>query len=178
MIITSIFGKLKVPTVSVNTQKAFTVYGRSFIKITNVYLSGSPLSNTTFFNPFSSVPRLSAIYKGFQGIKLQPGTYVGTDNSITFTVPAMPRTGYIDIIVQNEAGYGSLVQHSIKVTPNPYEAGSTDYNNFVSYKRPWSSGILIVKLSSTPMLLPINQTYSIEGNTMTTIQGDNLVTIE
>lgn len=174
----SIFGKLKVPTVSVNTQKTFTVYGRSFIKVTNVYLSGAPLRGTTFFNPFSSVPRLSAVYRGFQGLKLQPGTYAVVDNSITFTVPAMSKTGFVDIIVENAAGYGSLTQHSIKITPNPYQPGSAKFNSFVSYKRPWSSGILVARLSSVPILLPINQAYSIEGDSILTIQGDNLVTIE
>jgi|694.fasta_scaffold43375_7 hypothetical protein len=175
---TSLFGRLKVPTVAVNTQKTFTVYGRSFIKVTNVYLSGVPLRNTTFINPFSSVPRLSAIYTGFRGIRLEPGSYSVNGNTITFTVPQMTKTGYVDIIVENEAGYGALTQHAIKVTPNPYAVNSTDYRNFVSYKRPWSSGILVTKLSSTIPADLLNQTYTIELDKLFTIEGDNLVTIE
>jgi len=176
---TSLFGRLKVPTVSINTQKAFTLYGRSFYKITNIYLSGSPLRNTTLYNPFSSVPRLSAEYKGFYGIKLDRNTYTVSDNSITFTVPPISKTGYVDIIVENPAGYGTLVQHSIKITPNPYAPGSADYNNFVSYKRPWSSGLLVARLSSMDgVMVPVNQTYSIQGDFVLTIEGDNLVTIK
>lgn len=173
----SLFGRLKVPTVPLNTQKAFTLYGRSFFKITNVYLSGSPLRNTTFFNPFSGIPRLSATYTGFRGIKLAPGTYTVSNNTITITVPPMTKTGFIDIIVENQAGYGSLVEHSIKVTPNPHQPGSTEYNNFVSYKRPWSSGIQVARLSALTVT-PVNQAYTIENDILLTIDGDNIITIE
>jgi len=117
--------------------KKFNVYGKSFFNITNVYLSSSSFDNTTFFNPFSSIPNLSAQYPGFEGIELSSSEYTSNnENTISFTIPPATRPGFVDIIVQNPAGYGTLTQYVIK------ERYTEDLS--LSALRPWSPGIKII----------------------------------
>lgn len=122
------------PITYVGVSTNFKVTGRSFYKVQAVYLSGYPYEDTTFFNPFSSVPRLSATYPGFTGIKLLPSQYTSNnENTITFTMPSASRPGFVDIIVQNPAGYGTLTQYVIK----ELYTGSLP----LSTLRPWYQGI-------------------------------------
>ena len=151
------------PVVFTSVSKTFNVYGKSFFDIKNVYLSGRPYENLTFYNPFSGVPRLSANYPGFYAVQLSSSEYTSNnDNTITFTMPSATRAGFVDIIVQNPAGYGKLTQYVIK----ELYAGTLTQ----SQVRPWYLGI---KVLSTPT----NQILSINGDIIVTISGDNIVEI-
>jgi hypothetical protein len=122
------------PVVFTSASKTFNVYGKSFFNITNVYLSGYPYQSQTFYNPFSSVPRLSANYPGFFGVKLLSSAYTtNNDNTITFTMPSATRPGYVDIIVENPAGYGKLTQYVVKYLYSGEQS--------LQQLRPWSDGV-------------------------------------
>lgn len=184
------------PIVFTLTSKTFNVYGKSFFRVTNVYLSGYPYENQTFYNPFSAVPKLSAQYPGFFAVKLSSSSYQSNnDNTITLTIPPATRGGYVDVIVENPAGYGKLTQYAVKYL----------YNNIQTQLdlRPWSSGIKVLTgveitlpdnqiytLNSLSALLTFNyknivtfaaglsdQMYSINNDFIVTIQGDNIITI-
>ena len=115
----------------------YDVYGRSFMRLNAVYLSGAPVANTTLYNPFSSVPKLSAHYPGFTAYKLSSSEYsTNFDNTITVKIPAPIAAGYIDVIGQNPAGYGTLTRFVIK---EPYSGTQP-----LSTLRPWMYGINIL----------------------------------
>jgi hypothetical protein len=115
-----------------NASSVVSLEGKSFFNVTNVYVSGSPLSaSSTFYNPFSSYPTLSALYPGFSAVQVQAFN-TNNDNNITLTLPRTRKAGYLDIIVQNEAGYGTLVQ---------YASGS-----YPAYKYPYDSGIIVINM--------------------------------
>ena len=76
--------------------------------------------NISFFSPLSSNRRLSSIYIGFSGILVNNFTY--TENFIQFKLPQIPtNVGTFDILVQNEAGYGT-----ISSSTNPAITGCID----------------------------------------------------
>lgn len=92
--------------------------GKYFIKPENVYLSASNpsmLSGIHLVAPFSAVPKLSAEYPPFYGVKIDSFNYNG-DSLIDFNIPQIPtQSGYLDVIVQNEAGYGKITEgHFVK----------------------------------------------------------------
>jgi len=125
------------PIAFTSASPTFNVYGKSFFRVTNVYLSGHPYQNQTFYNPFSGVPKLSATYTGFFGVKLLSSAYTSNNNNtITFTMPSATRAGYVDIIVENPAGYGKLTQYVIK---DVYGTSLTQLE-----LRPWSSGVKVL----------------------------------
>lgn len=166
------------PVVFTSATKQFSVYGRSFFKITNVYLSGSPYSNTTFFNPFSATPKLSASNPGFFAIKLSSSSYkTNNETFITFTIPSAIRPGLVDVIVENPAGYGKLTQFTIK---NVYSTNLTQKE-----LRNWATGIQVLTATepSPPSPYPppterVTKIYSIGGDEIITIEGDNIITIQ
>jgi hypothetical protein len=154
------------PVVFTSASKTFNVYGRSFYSVTNVYLSGYPYQNQTFYNPFSAVPKLSANYPGFFGVKLSSTQYQSNnDNTVTFTMPSATRAGYVDIIVENPAGYGKLTQYVIKEL---YSGTQTQLE-----LRPWSSGVKVL----TGVELPDLRVFTITGDILVTIGDDNIVQI-
>ena len=125
------------PLTYVGLSATFNVYGKSFMGLNAVYLSGAPLSGTTFYNPFSGVPKLSASYPGFTGYKLLSSDFTTNfDNTITINVPAPVTAGYIDVIAQNPAGYGALTRFVIKDLYTGLQP--------LSVLRPWSSGVLVL----------------------------------
>lgn len=127
---------------TVSESKIFALYGKSFFNISNVYLSGDSNFNSTFFNPFSAVPSLSAHYPGFYGVKLLSSTFISNnDDTLTFTMPSASLPGKIDIILQNDAGYGSLTQYGYRNTFNPYLTSMPEYQTFINYQPPFLSGI-------------------------------------
>jgi hypothetical protein len=121
----------RTPFVYTEDVKTFTVYGKSFFNVTGMYLSGNVFSNTTFYNPFSGVPSLSSKFPGFTAVKL-PLTAFNTnnDNQITFTTVSASSPGFIDVIIENEAGYGTLTQYVVKT----FES---------TYIKPWAKGIKV-----------------------------------
>lgn len=156
------------PVAFTSAEKSFNVYGKSFFSIRNVYLSGYPYENTTFYNPFSGVPRLSATYPGFNAVKLLSSSYqTNNDNTVTFTMPSATRGGYVDIIIENQAGYGKLTQYVIKEL----------YDNTLTQQqlRPWSLGIKV--LSSVDTGIPAGQIYAINNDLLITITNDNIIQI-
>jgi hypothetical protein len=157
------------PSIFVGASKAFSVYGRSFYNIQAIYLSGAPYQNTTFFNPFSAVPRLSALYPGFNAIRLQSSEYSSNnENIITLTMPSASRAGFVDIIVQNEAGYGILSRCVIK------ELYNTSFTQLEL--RPWSSGINVIKEAKI-LPPPPKQLFTFKNEMVVTINGRNIIQI-
>jgi hypothetical protein len=193
------------PVIGVGETKAFNVYGKSFFKIKNVYITGIPyLYDLTLVNPFSAVPKLSAAYPPFNAIKLEPTQFASNnDNFLTFVMPSASRGGFVDIILENDAGYGSLTRYAVKDSYNPYVPGTDDYVNFKPYVRPWSRGVevregllqrrfyiltidnnAIERIDGTGLLRTINQTNAdpnaimgVDDSIFVTIAGDDLVQI-
>ena len=115
-----------------NTSSVVNLKGQSFFQVTNVYVSGNPLStSSTFYNPFSGYPTLSALYPGFSAVQLPTSSFsTNNDNNITLTLPRTDKAGYLDVIVQNEAGYGTLVQYASASYP--------------AYNHPYNNGIIAI----------------------------------
>jgi len=152
------------PLMFTGLSAAFNVYGRSFVRLEAVYLSGAPVANTTFYNPFSAVPKLSAHYQGFTAYKLLSSDYsTNFDNTITIKVPAPISSGYIDVIAQNPAGYGTLTQFVIK---EPYSGAQTQQQ-----LRPWSEGVVVYLSGDNSNIL------AIDGSFLVTISGEYIVQI-
>ena len=187
------------PVVFTSATRTFNVYGKSFFRVTNVYLSGYPYQNQTFYNPFSSVPKLSASYPGFFGVKLLSSQYTSNnENTVTFTMPSATRAGYVDIIVENPAGYGKLTQYVVKYL---YSGEQTQLQ-----LRPWSLGVKVLTGVEVPPvvypenlfytlnglsgigtfnergivtfnILPSSQVFSVTNDVLVTLLGDNILTI-
>jgi hypothetical protein len=138
-------GKITTPFVFVGESKTFAVYGKSFLEVSAVYLSGNTYDNSTFFNPFSAIPKLSAQNPGFYALKLDPSQYsFNTNRQLTLTIPPPTKIGFIDIILQNEAGWGKLSSFVIKNTTNPYPVGHPLRSSWELYEKPWKDGIKVV----------------------------------
>ena len=164
--------RFSIITVPVATTRTFRVYGKSFKNVTNVYLSGAPYTQARTQNPFAYTPRLSALYPSFAAIKLLSSDYTVSEegNYLVFTMPSATTSGVVDVIVENPAGYGSLMTYVVK------ELYGTQQTN--AQLRPWSTGInvgnpLNLELSAAPS----NQVYTINNDILVTISGDSIVTI-
>jgi hypothetical protein len=134
------------PHVDVGVTKEFTILGKGFKNVTALYLSGSPYPDTTLYSPFSGSSKLSATYPPFNAVLVSPDTYK-TDNYYTFTfvMPSASQTGFVDVILQNYAGYGTVVTYAVnKTTFNPYVTGTPEYNNFSPELPPWKDGIRVI----------------------------------
>ena len=152
------------PVMFTGLSAEYNVYGRSFTRLKAVYLSGAPIPNTTFYNPFSAIPKLSAQYQGFTAYKLLSSDFsTNFDNTITIKVPAPITSGYIDVIAQNPAGYGTLTQFVIK---EPYSGTQTQQQ-----LRPWSDGIVVNGGVGEESIL------AIDGSFLVTISGEYIVQI-
>ena len=125
------------------------VNGQSFWNIRNVYLSASDITifqgNGAFFNPFSSSNNLYPSNPGFFAIVI-PYFTVANEKNILFNVPDYifyyinslnePYSVYLDVIVENEAGYGLLSRDSIR-----YPVSS--WSGFTFSQNPSISGVYI-----------------------------------
>lgn len=130
---------LSVPTSSTNT---INLFGSSFFNVKNVYLSGSV--NGVLQAPFASNPKLSATFSPFTALKLPLSSFtVIDDNQLVFSVSDLTTPGVIDIIVENQAGYGTLISHARRNTYNPYDPTSPNYNTHVPYNPPFLSGVKV-----------------------------------
>ena len=116
------------------------IKGNLFLEIRNVYLSGSnPLmfDNISLYAPFSSIKNLSANYIPFYGIKIDCFDY--TETFLTFKLNQLPKTnGYMDVIIENEAGYEKLSTGSLV----PF---ISSYPNAINYQRPCTNGIRVIQ---------------------------------
>jgi len=103
------------PELSSLSNLNFIIKGGPFFKILNVYLSAnnkSMFDDFTFYNPFSGIKNLSSENIGFSATLLPSFSY--SENYILFMLPQHPNnSGFFDVIVENEAGYG-------KLTNSPY----------------------------------------------------------
>ena len=119
-----------------------SIVGRKFLELQSLYLSGSNVEmfdGITSFNPFSASLRMSNMYPAFSAIII-PEFTVESDKIVTFTFPQTPKTeGYVEIIAENEAGYGKLTTDSRYPFLSSYQ-GAEDIQN------PWVNGILIVNI--------------------------------
>lgn len=111
----------------------------NFLQISNVYLSANNNlifnQNHTFYNNFSGIKTLSAKNVPFYGIKLNNFSF--SENFLTFEFPNIPKTiGYVDVVVENEAGYSLLTKETKIVRQNPCE-------NVTDFQKPCSQGIQI-----------------------------------
>lgn len=161
------------PVVFTSAVKTFKVYGKSFMQMQAVYLSGAPYNNQTFYNPFSGFRRLSADNPGFFAVKLLSSQYTTNfDNTITFTMPSAVNKGFVDVIIQNPAGYGKLTQYCVKEL---YTNEQT-----VNEIRPWSNGIRVltgVEDFAAEPTFDENQLLTIDGLYLVTIANENIVSI-
>jgi hypothetical protein len=96
-------------------QIKINVFGKSFYDIKNIYVSASNISmfeNFSFYNPFSAIDSLSGKYPPFNGTII-PSFILFNENYLSFVLPEQPKTnGFIDIILENEAGYGKITVDS------------------------------------------------------------------
>jgi hypothetical protein len=137
-------GKVSTPLIQLGESKSFTVFGKSFLKVTAVYLSGHPYENTTLYNPFSGVSKLSAQNPEFYALKLDSSQYkINANRSFTINVPPPTRLGNIDVILQNEGGWGNLSRFVIRNTINPYPLNHPLRSFWSPYEKPWKDGILV-----------------------------------
>ena len=128
------------------------VNGKSFIQPRNLYLSAADVSifnglTYTFFNPFSSFANLSNENKGFTAYVVPEFTLIN-DKSISFFVPTeilqyvSENAGYqtyLDIIVENEAGYGLLSRDS-------YSWSVSSWSGFQSIQKPCIDGVFVANV--------------------------------
>lgn len=121
-----------------------SIWGTGIKGVRNVYLSGAVLSPTTH-NPFALYPKLSGSYPAFTGIKLLSTTWTtNNDDLVTFIVPSAVKLGYVDVILENPGGYGSLIKNIKKNTYNPHKIGTIEYNQYIPPQVPYLSGLKIV----------------------------------
>jgi hypothetical protein len=118
----------------------FTIYGKSFLNPRNLYLSASDISmfdSISSFNPFlSGTITQKNSYPPFQGIVV-PEFTVLADKVLIFNFPEQPKTtGFVDVIMENEAGYGKLTTDTLL----PFISSFRGAENI---QFPWISGIQI-----------------------------------
>ena len=137
-------------TISASQVKNVAVLGKSFFNILNLYLSGSDTTvfenlNYSYYNPFSAVSKLSAKNLGFYGTAIESFSLVD-DTTIIFEIPeqilysvqskTIPYNTYLDVIVENEAGYGLLSRDS-------YSYRVSSWTGFTNIQKPSISGIYV-----------------------------------
>ena len=118
------------------------IFGKSFLDIKNIYLSASNdgmFSSFSYYNPFSAILSLSSKYSGFLGV-LVPTFTIFNENYLSFNLPEIPLTsGFLDIIIENEAGYG-------KVTTDTLLPFVSSYSEATNIQFPYVSGFEIKSL--------------------------------
>ena len=130
-------------TINTGELKQFNVFGAGFRKIENVYLSGAPLSDlVSLYDPFSAIPTLSASNPPFTAVRILSSYWAyNRDNYLTFVMPSASAPGWVDLIVEGPAGYGTLTDHVRVDTFNPFLSSSPEFGEFVPYQMPFLSGI-------------------------------------
>jgi hypothetical protein len=117
-----------------------TIEGKSFLRPRNLYLSASNISMFSYissYNPFISGSNIQKTsYPSFSGIIISEFTIIN-ENILIFNFPEQPKTtGYVDVIMENEAGYGKLTTDSLL----PY---ISSFKGFKNIQLPSISGIEI-----------------------------------
>lgn len=115
-------------------QTPILIKGDMMDYVSAVYVSASPqiYPNITYQNPLSWNSAVSAGYGPFSGIHLSASEWSIIDkNNLSITLPSAINTGYIDIILLNEAGYGKLIKDTSSISPS------------ASYRFPYENGIFV-----------------------------------
>lgn len=116
-----------------------SLLGKYFFDVKNVYVSAaneSMFDNVTFFNPFSTITNLYSANPGFLATVVPQFTIL-TDQLLSFQLPHIPKiSGFFDIIVENEAGYGKLTIGSIRNYVS-------SWSGFINTSLPSISGIRV-----------------------------------
>lgn len=129
-----------------SAEQQFDVWGMGFDSITNVYLSGVPVSSiSTSQDPFGGLSALSAVNPSFFGVKLLTSvwSFERYGSSMTFKAPVMGVPGRIDIILENVKGYGKLTDNVVYNTFNPYPSSSAMYEAWNYPQLPYLSGVQV-----------------------------------
>jgi len=125
------------------------VNGQSFWNIKNVYLSAADPSifqgNVSFFNPFSSSANLYPQNPGFYAVVI-PFFTIANEKNILFDIPDYVfyyinglnhhYSTYLDVIIENEAGYGLLSRDS-------FQYPISSWSGFTFTQNPSISGVYI-----------------------------------
>jgi len=116
------------------------VRGKLLLNLRNLYLSASNpamFTGTTQYNPFSACGnRIKNAYPAFEAVLIPNFTTI-SDDIVVFTFPETPKTvGYVDIIAENEAGYGKFTTDTML----PYLSSFPDS---VNIQFPWTLGITV-----------------------------------
>jgi len=127
-------------SLSANQNLEFILLG-NFLNIRSVYLSASNGlifdSHLSLYNPFSAVDKLSAQNLPFTALKINDYSY--TEKYLILEFPYQPKTnGFVDILVENEAGYSKLSQETI-VLDIP------ECNQPPNFQKPCTRGIQIIE---------------------------------
>jgi len=123
----------------------FNFVGSGFSSINGLYLSANfPLTGAENVTPFAHSPSLSAEYPTFNGLLISEDFYeVTSDKLLTFNLPLSSlgtHSGFIDVIITNDAGYGSLIQN---YNSNQVNFASTLNISLEDLAMPSTSGIQI-----------------------------------
>jgi hypothetical protein len=132
--------------------KTVNLLGKSFLLPRNLYLSAADIDlynglSYSYFNPFSSFSRLSGNNPGFTAYAVPEFTLIG-DSKVIFDIPneffnyilqKEEYSTYIDVIIENEAGYGLLSRDSYSYT-------ISSWSGFIPYQKPSIKGLSIEKL--------------------------------
>lgn len=95
------------PVVSMSGED-ISIYG-NLLNPDDLYLSGDMVSGMELYDLYSKNPNISGQYPPFYGYKIN--SYIcRSGNSVTFEIPPLSGTGFLDIIVSNNAGYGTLIK--------------------------------------------------------------------
>ena len=145
------------PSISSEQLKKIIVSGKSFYEIRNVYLSASDVTifnslSYACYNPFGNYPKLAPYNPPFCGVSI-PFFEVRNENVLMFDVPdavfyelqkkPIQTENYLDVIVENEAGYGLLTRDSIMYR-------DSSWRGFTQEVRPCVSGISIGLVENIP----------------------------
>jgi hypothetical protein len=129
------------------------ITGKLFLNTRNIYLSASNqtmFNNISTYNPFltGSLTQKNS-YPSFQGIQVNEFT-IFNDKKIEFVFPELPKTtGFVDVIIENEAGYGKLTTD----TRLPF---ISSFNGAIDIQFPWSNGIQIVSVDENDEIIDGN----------------------
>ena len=135
--------------------KTVNLLGKSFLSPRNLYLSSADVAlynglSYSYFNPFSSFAKLSGNNPGFTAYVVPEFTLIG-ENKIIFNIPneffnyifqKTQYNTYIDVIIENEAGYGLLSRDS-------YSYAVSSWSGFIPYQKPSIQGLFISTSNNT-----------------------------
>ena len=149
------------------------IYGKYFFDIKNIYLSASKidmLDNTERWDLFSDRPRLSADNPPFYGVKLS-NFNLDSDHYISFKMPQIPnKSGTIDVIAENEAGYG-------KLTLGSQRPPLSSWCGWTLEQPPYVQGIVVSVYEVTEIDPVAGQIYSEDHTTIIDEYGNDVIWI-